>query len=166
MNMRMCTLEDVNKIHNLMTYIDDIIKDDAIFDLDDLDFVRRHIKETGFTVGVFDGDKLVAFLIVRIPKEAEDNLAFDLEIEEIDKVVHMESLGVHPNYRGRALQRKMIKFAEKKLDKDNYKYLTCTVSPKNIYSLRNFQSLGYEIELKAKKYDGYQRYILKKINKN
>ena len=165
LDMRKCTYDDVDMIHNLMKYIDNIIKDDSIFDLDDIEFVRRHIEESGFTIGVFDKEKIIAFLIVRIPNKESDNLGYDLDIKELDKIVHMESLGVHPNYRGENLQNKMIKFAEKKLSKTKYKYFTCTVSPKNTPSLTNFQSLGYEVEYKTKKYDGYQRYILKKINK-
>ncbi|MFO7970090.1 MAG: GNAT family N-acetyltransferase [Bacillota bacterium] len=165
-NMRKCTFNEVHKIHDLMTYIDDIIRDDSIFDLDDIEFVKRHIKATGFTVGVFDNERLIAFLIVRIPNKEKDNLGYNLEIKELDKVIHMESLGVHPDYRGKGLQKKMIRYAEKLLEEGKYKYLTCTVSPKNTHSLKNFQALGYEIELKAKKYDGYQRYILKKIVKN
>ncbi|MFW5794358.1 MAG: GNAT family N-acetyltransferase [Bacillota bacterium] len=164
LNMRKCRHNEANKIHELMTFINDLIKDESIFDLDDIAFVKRHIKETGFTIGVFNKEELIAFLIVRIPNKETDNLGYDLEIKELDKIVHMESLGVHPDYRGKGLQKKMIEFAEKELLKmKKYKYLTCTVSPKNTHSLTNFQSMGYEVEYKTKKYDGYQRYILKKI---
>ena len=74
----------------------------------------------------------------------------------------MESVGVHPDFRGNGLQYRLLSEAEKYLDM--YRYFMATVYPMNTYSLQNFQKLGYEIMLKKQKYTGIERYVLRKLN--
>lgn len=45
----------------------------------------------------------------------------------------MDTVAVHPNFRGYGLQRLLISQAEEALSKTQYRYLLCTVHPENSF---------------------------------
>ena len=70
----------------------------------------------------------------------------------------MDTAAVHPDFRGRGLQRRLIQEAEQVLEG---RILMCTIHPDNQYSLKNALSLGYTIQKTVARY-GSIRYILRK----
>ena len=62
-------------------------------------------------MGVLTGQGLIAYSIIRIPGNGEDNLGRDIGLpqEELGKVAHLQATVVHPLFRGNGLQRKMAK---------------------------------------------------------
>ncbi len=155
-------LKDVTNIHNLMKAVYEKLEDKTLFFCDDLEYVQRHIEKEGFAIKVEQDGKLVASLIVRFPGDAEDNLGKDVNIHELKKVAHIESIVVDEKYRGNGLQDRMIKFAEEVIFQRGYIYLMATVSPDNKHSLDNFKRNGYEAMMIKEKYGGLRRVILLK----
>ena len=80
----------------------------------------------------------------------------------LDKVVHMESVAVLPEYRGYHLQEKMLRYAEECIDKKQYSYLLATVSPDNPASYHSFEKCGYALVMTKEKYGGLLRRIYEK----
>lgn len=109
-----------------------------------------------------DGILVAGFNILR-PGMAEYNYGYDLGLSEEDlmMVINMDSVAVHPDYRGRGLQRKLIQCAEAYLAGEGRHILLCTVHPENHSSLTNVLKQGYTIQKKLQKYDSV-RYILRK----
>lgn len=74
-------------------------------------------------------------------------------------VMIVHGVMVKEEYRGRGLQRKMLKMAVGDAKKNEVDGVAATVHPDNIYSLRNFLSEGFEIMNKIKIYNG-ERYVV------
>ena len=197
--------EDIPIILSLMNGAvrDDIQKDWYV--TDDEDFVRRHIggqemqevsggnkksvDAEGYTLKyVIDGE-MAAFLLVRHPGEAEDNLGRNLfkgsevlrlrdsvaedaeakvaqvvretgEAADFFCISHMESAAVHPDYRGRGLQGKLLQEAERIERQRGTRFLMATVHPDNVYSLRNLEAAGFQCIQETRKYGGLRRKVL------
>lgn len=79
-------------------------------------------------------------------------------------VAHMEIAMVRSAYRGNGLQKKLMEAAEEQLRSAGFRWLMGTAHPDNVYSVHNFEQLGYKLVTKALKYGGLPRYIFcKKI---
>ena len=112
-----------------------------------------------FWVAEVEGRMAGVFSLIR-PGLRAFNLGYELELteEELERVIHMDTAAVHPDFRGHGLQRRLISAVEPELQG---KILLCTIHPDNGYSLQNMQKLGYTIEKKVARY-GSIRYILRK----
>lgn len=160
------SLEQTDAIYSLMQDVHDRMDNKTLYVCDDLEFVKAHIKDSGFTViACNEASEIVACFIVRFPGLEEDNLGRDigLEGEELNQVAHMESAVVLPEYRGRGLQLAMLQYAEEMIDKSKYKYLMATVSPDNLWSYHSLEKNGYKLKLTKEKYGGLIRRIYMKI---
>ncbi len=130
---------------------------------DDIEFLERHIEDEGYILKCVVEEQIVAFLVVRYPKLAEDNLGQYLHNrteELLLNVAHMESVAVLPKFRGYKIQKQLVEMAEKVEKNKNTRYLMATVHPENIYSKRNFEQQGYSCLLETEKYGGLKRIIL------
>lgn len=107
---------------------------------------------SGQTAGLF---------IVVFPGKNSENLGYDIGLPETElcSVAHMDTVAVHPNFRGYGLQRLLISQAEEALSKTKYRYLLCTVHPENSFSRSNMEKLGYTYIKQALKYGGLPRCI-------
>lgn len=161
--------EDAEQISALMKEVYERLEDRSLYVCDGIDYVKRHIRDEGFIViaGTPDG-KPVGSLLVRYPRLQEDNLGRDLGFseEELPKVVHMESAVVLPEYRGNALQSRMLTYAEEQIDKRKYVHFLATVSPDNPASYKTFEKHGYRCRMTKEKYGGLMRRIYwKKVDR-
>jgi ribosomal protein S18 acetylase RimI-like enzyme len=166
LDLRLAGLSDAPAIHQVMAAAGAAVADDASYFVDDLAFVERHIEGQGFTLVASLDDDIVGFQIVRIPGVDDDNLGPEIGLSGADllKVAHVESSAVRPDHWGEGIQRLLITRAEELLDDQGFRWFMCTVYPKNVYSLRNLQSLGYRIVSTKIKYGGYERHTMLKEN--
>ena len=121
------------------------------------------------------GRRIISYLIVRFPQTAADNLGRDagLSDSELPHVVHLESAGVLPAFRGHGLQGKMVDFAVDFLahgstpllnsdtlhGKDHVLHLFATISPDNPASFLTFERRSFRVIKTTKKYGGLLRRI-------
>lgn len=110
-----------------------------------------------------DGECLAAAFDILIPGLDSYNYGYDLGFDEktLMKVVNMDTIAVHPAYRGMGLQKKLMQEAEREVGRRGPKILLCTVHPDNSFSLNNILAQGYTIARKLPKY-GSVRYLLRK----
>lgn len=108
------------------------------------------------------GETAGLFIVVYPGKENPDNLGYDLGFpsEELCKVAHMDTVAVHPHFRGYGLQRLLVLKAEEELRKAGYRHLLCTVHPDNRFSRTNMEKAGYRIAKQVLKYGGLPRLIM------
>ena len=106
------------------------------------------------------GSRLAAVFSIIRPGLRDFNLGYELGLTESEllRVTHMDTAAVHPDFRGRGLQRRMMAQAEREL---TGRILLCTIHPDNRYSLENALKLGYRIEKRIERYDSV-RYVLRK----
>lgn len=159
---RLAKPEEALAIHHNMQKVYEAVENKETFVCDDLDWVKEQLEVRGFAVVACDEQGQIAgSLIVSYPEMDDDNLGRDigLSLEEQQKVVHMESAVVLPQYRGNHLQRRLLLYAEEVLDKQSYRYLMCTISPQNPASYKSIEACGYQLRLTKEKYGGLMRRI-------
>ena len=141
--------------------VQDAMPETAWFALDPDEELRELTADGSmeFWMAEADGQLAAVFSIIR-PGLRDFNLGYEIGLteEELLRVTHMDTAAVHPDFRGRGLQRKMMFEAEKALQG---RILLCTIHPDNRYSLGNALKLGYRIEKQVGRY-GSVRYILRK----
>lgn len=157
-------MEDTNEIMEMMMTACSTIANPDWFVEDDKIYVEKHFGECGITLKACGQNKILAFLIVDIPRENSENLGFDLGFskEQRSLTILMESAVVRPEARGLGLQKKLMEEAEKRFRGTKYQYALATVHPENVYSRNNFLKLGYEEAMEKLKYGGLPRIIMKK----
>lgn len=122
----------------------------------------------GLIVGLFEGQKLVAFRALLMPFIDGDHLGLDagLSLGALSRVIYLELSIVHPDYRGKGLQLQMGKIVMGAIDRSRYDYVCSTVAPFNIPSLKDKFVLGLHIVAMSQKYGGKLRYVFMKTFKD
>lgn len=166
--IRKARMEDLNAIMEIMEEGKNKIKNKEWFVADDKEYVKNHLEKQGFcVVAETEEQEIAGFFLIKFLKE-EDEITHSLfyDKEKIKKTAVMDSAVVKTEYRGNSLQYKMLKTAEKMLDKKQYQYLICTIHPDNVASLRSMQKNGFIVKQRTKCYGGLLRYILEKDYEN
>ena len=137
----------------------------------DTDFLRRNTVETftpcfadpSVVLGVFDGERMIAFGILYVAGDTKENLARDLdEVENILENANVKLVIVRPDYRGNGLQYLLIQRLEEYARESGFKWLSTTVSPTNPWSLDNCKKCGFTQRKILQKYGGLTRILLAK----
>ena len=176
--LKQATPENTFEIWNIMDFCHKNLTQKDFFICDDLEYVKDILSGNGFGVIACDNTgKIVGNLLVKYPGLEEENLGYDIfptcfkpseisgqpySLEELQKVVHMDSASVLPDHRGHHLESRMIAFGETLIDTSRYSYAFATVAPENTASLKSLMRNGYQIMDTKEKYGGVLRYILMK----
>lgn len=153
--------EEVHKYLEFLHEVKALMEQDEWFFLDPDEEVYEMMEQDAMGIWLAqDGERIAAVFCVVYPGMKEFNLGYDLGFSEDDlhRVVHMDTVAVHPDYRGQGLQHRMMLHAEQEL---TGRILMCTIHPDNKYSLNNVLKQGYTIKMRVEKY-GSIRYILQK----
>lgn len=162
--LRKGALSDTESLIQFLDKVKADIPQKEWFYLDPPESVRAMMNDGTMELWLAEAGKdLAAVFTVLYPGLAKFNYGYDLDlsVEELLRVVHMDTSAVHPNYRGLGLQKQMVNMAERELAGCGSRILLCTVHPENRYSLKNMCQSGYEIQKRVSKY-GSERYILRK----
>lgn len=91
-------------------------------------------------VFAFDGDKIVGFAVLKFMLQWPDYLnELTYPVEQSAQVLFTL---VHPDYRGRGINKKMTELRISEAKKAGLKYLFATVHPDNVPSLKTLESMG------------------------
>ncbi|HWQ19187.1 MAG TPA: hypothetical protein VN455_05360 [Methanotrichaceae archaeon] len=150
------------EVMDLQEVISRHLQDEEIFRLDTAEYFRSHFQARYPAIAAFTDDGLIAYHIISFPSENGDNFGLDIGIsgEDLSRVAHLETVAVHPDYRGNSLQRTMAGCHLHKLAEMGYEHICCTISPMNSASLQNGFSIGLTIKGLKTKYGWMTRYIM------
>lgn len=163
--IRRAVAADADIIYGCMISVYNSLDDKSIFVCENIEYVRRNITEHGFAVvAETDSGRMAGAFVFEYPGQEINNLGRDIGLleSELDKVVHMDTVVVLPEYRGYGLQERMLVFAENMINKDKYRYYMATAAPCNAPSVNTFIKCGYRIVKVTEKYKGLTRAILRK----
>ena len=160
-------------IHDL----DEIIKiqDEVFTEEFDTDLLRKNSKNMlkeclsgeHITIGAWHNNLLVAFSILYIPYDDEENLANSLVGIDTSKLktANYKLCIVRKKYRGNSLQYILATKLEQYAKSLGIDLLCVTASPKNTYSIYNITRLGYKYNRTLIKYN-LERELYYKFIKN
>jgi ribosomal protein S18 acetylase RimI-like enzyme len=152
-------LKDIINLQEIIVYF---LADKEIFRTQSIDYFKEHLQMPNAAIGAFTDDGLIAYSVLYFPGERADNFGADINLsrDEMDKVVHLATVAVHPSYRGNSLQSKMQGMHIEIAQRMGYEHVCCMVSPKNHASFRNIFSQGLMIKALKIKFDWRLRYIM------
>jgi len=159
--------EDLPTVLDCMNEIYRELPKKSWFSMDEREDLIRYMTVSGFglkaeAVAADDRKELAAVFVARTSDLGDENLEPD--DSQLSLVAHMEIAMVRSAYRGNGLQKKLMEAAEEQLRSAGFRWLMGTAHPDNVYSVHNFEQLGYKLVTKALKYGGLPRYIFcKKI---
>lgn len=159
---RKAALQDADEIYSLMETVYGKLDDKSIFVCTSRKHVKSMLTRNGFGIVVLnESSEIVGCFLCAYPGNSEDNLGKDIMLpqKDLDSVAHAETAVVLPEYRGNALQAKMLRLAEKLIDKKKYHYLLATVSPDNPASFKTLETNGFKHVVTKEKYGGFFRRI-------
>lgn len=145
----------------LQDYVSNSLEDDQTFVTDSKEFMEEEILAPGKgkMLGVLCEQELIAYRNISFPcKGSTFNLGIELEIDpqELDKVAVLEATVVHPNYRGNALQARLLNHTLRLIEELGYYHVLSTISPYNYPSLKSVMS-GQLVIRDLKNRDGVYR---------
>lgn len=138
------------------------IQDETFASLEDKDLLRKNtdemllecLKHPHVTLGAWHGGRLAAFSVLYFPGNSPENLAASLTSVDGKNLfsANYKLCIVRPDYRGNSLQYILAKKLEDYAVQRGAKIICSTVSPKNPYSMRNVEKLGYIYDHTLTKY--------------
>ena len=161
-SFRIAMESDLDTVFSLMQQVVDLLPEPSLFIPETRQSLKQHLEQDGFIL-LAEEDRLAGYLMVRFPGTAPDNLAADavLSPEDAPYCAHMESVAVHPDFRGRGLQKQLLEQAELRL-MGKAPFALATVAPENHASLSSFLSRNYVVAATKVKYGGKLRHIVVK----
>ena len=160
--LRQCTREEAETVYRLQNEVRAMMPNPELFMPDTLENIQSYL-EHDLCLGVWDGERLGAYFILRYCGHSEHNYAAFMGIPEAEweHWANADSAIVHADFRGNGLQRLMLG-AALPLFPGRITHIGATVSPENQYSLNNALASGFAIVSRREMYGGYDRYLLKK----
>ncbi len=168
--MRLLEANELENVVKLQNYVYSQLPNKQVLYMDSYQEMLDDMKSGAKIIGVYnEQNNLIAYRYIGFPGENDKNLGNDISLpkQEFNKVVHLETTVVHPEYRGNSLQSLTLQQVVPLVKAIGYKHLLCTVSPQNFYSLFNVMRNGLKIKALKRKYgteadgkDGLWRFIL------
>lgn len=158
--MRLIDERELEEVVKLQQVVYDKLPNKQVLYIDTYDEMLADMKLGAKIIGVFnEEDKVIAYRYVGFPGLDDKNLGNDIHLpkNELDRVVHLETTVVHPDYRGNGLQSLTLEQMIPVVKELGYKHLLCTVSPQNYFSLFNIMKNGLKIKALKKKYEDIEK---------
>lgn len=167
-SMKLLSKERLSEVIELEQKVYEGLNNKDILYIDTYDEMLADLEQGAKIIGVLNSkDRIIAYRYIGFPGYDKRNMGLDinLPVDELSKVVHLETTVVDPAYRGNGLQDLTLQIATNLVKRDGYRHLLCTVSPYNFYSLYNVMKNGLKIKSLKKKYanednEGLWRFIL------
>lgn len=157
MKIRKCQSSDLQSIIELNETIYAALPDKSILRHNSPEMIASCLEEPNVTLGIWDGNLLVAIGMLYVPQCLEEDHFHDLGLQGRFKSANQKLFLVREGYRGLGLQRQLIRQVEQIAVKQGYTLLCTTVAPTNEFSINNFLKEGYVYAKTEEKYGGLVR---------
>ena len=163
MEIKKCQTSDLQAAIELNEAIYAALPDKSILRHNSPEMIASCLEEPNVTLGVWDGNLLVAIGMLYVPQCLEEDHFHDLDLKGNYKSANQKLFLVREGYRGLGLQRKLIREVENIAMERGYNLLCTTVAPNNEFSINNFLKEGYIYAKTEKKYCGLMRNLYYKL---
>ena len=163
--IRLCDSNDVDDIYKIENIVIDNFKEN------EKGYFLPFKKETylrivndpindGEIYGAFLDNKMIAWIFLSVSNRMKQIKSYIPDIE--GKCADIDGVIVLPEYRGNHLQNILVEHLEKRAKELGINNIVAEVTFGNDYSLKNLQSMGYEIKTWYQKDENIKRHILLK----
>lgn len=163
--IRLCNSNDVDDIHKIENIVIDNFKEN------EKGYFLPFKKETylrivndpindGEIYGAFLDNKMIAWIFLSVSNRMKQIKSYMPDIK--GKCADIDGVIVLPEYRGNHLQNMLVENLEKRAKELGINNVVAEVTFGNDYSLKNLQSMGYEIKTWYQKDENIKRHILLK----
>ena len=159
-------LEDLDSFLTLIRETKAAMEQQDWFFLDPEEEIRDLMERRAMELWVaMDSGRMAGAFSLIHPGLEPFNYGFDLGFPEamLRRVVHMDTVAVHPHYRGRGLMGRLMEVMEGELAKVPGRILICTIHPDNVYSLNNVRRRGYSVAGEKAKYGSVRLFLRKDL---
>ena len=163
MELRRCRPSDLLAVIDLNETVYSALPDKSILRHNTPEMIASCLAEPNVTLGIWEGDTLIAVGMLYVPQCIEEDHFHDLGLEGEYKSANQKLFLVREGYRGLGLQRKLIREVEKIAIARGYNLLCTTVAPNNGFSINNFLKEGYVYAKTEEKYGGLVRNLYYKV---
>lgn len=126
-------------------------------------------QKNGFVLNLNDWDNNITSIALCVYYQDGDNDKLSSIISPIplNKIIHIKSVIVLPEFRGHGMQTVMTKIAESIALEKGYTHAVSSVHRLNTYCLNNLIDMGYELLWSGEYYDCKERDIMiKQLGRN
>lgn len=163
MELRRCRPSDLQAVIDLNETVYAALPDKSVLRHNSSEMIASCLEEPNVTLGIWDGNLLVAIGMLYVPQCIEEDHFHDLGLQGDFRSANQKLFLVRKGYRGRGLQRKLIREVEKIAIERGFNLLCTTVAPNNAFSINNFLLEGYVYAKTEMKYGGLERNLYYKI---
>ena len=170
LQIKLCTSSDVKDIYKIQNVVIDNFKEkDKGFFLpfkeeSYLRIVNDPINDVEI-YGAFLDNKMIAWVFLSVSNRMKEIKSYIPDIE--GKCADIDGVIVLPEYRGNNLQKMLVEHLEKRAKELGINNIVAEVTFENEYSLKNLQSMEYEIKTWYQKDENIKRHILlKRLEEN
>ena len=164
-DIKLCTTRDVKDIFNLQNIVIENFKENEkgyflpFKESSYLRIVNDPIND-GEIYGAFLDNKMIAWIFLSVSNRMKELRSYIPDIK--GKCADIDGVIVLPEYRGNHLQNMLVEHIERRAKELGINNIVAEVTFGNNYSLKNLQSMGYEIKTWYQKDENIKRYILLK----
>ena len=163
MELRRCRPSDLQAVIDLNETVYAALPDKSVLRHNSSEMIASCLEEPNVTLGIWDGNLLVAIGMLYVPQCIEEDHFHDLGLQGDFRSANQKLFLVRNGYRGQGLQRKLIREVEKIAIERGFNLLCTTVAPNNAFSINNFLLEGYVYAKTEMKYGGLERNLYYKI---
>lgn len=163
MLLRPCQPTDLPSVVELNEAIYAALPDKKVLRHNSPEMIASCLEEPNVTLGIWDGNLLIAIGVLYVPQCLEEDHFHDLGLRGDYHPANQKLFLVREGYRGLGLQRQLIREVEKTAISRGYNLLCTTVAPNNTFSINNFLKEGYVYAKTEEKYGGLVRNLYYKV---
>ena len=142
--IRFAAQEDIPELADMMALAWQQIEQKEWYMPDDAQGLEAAIKETGYILVCEEEQEIAGFLMMIRPGD-DDVYTRYVEGADGSNSIHSDTCVVKKEFRGRGIQKRLFREAEKIERMAGTKYMLCTIHPDNKASLKSALAAGYEI---------------------
>lgn len=160
-DIKLCTTRDVKDIFNLQNIVIENFKENEkgyFLPFKESSYLR--IVNDTINDGAFLDNKMIAWIFLSVSNRMKELRSYIPDIK--GKCADIDGVIVLPEYRGNHLQNTLVEHIERRAKELGINNIVAEVTFGNNYSLKNLQSIEYEIKTWYQKDENIKRYILLK----
>ncbi len=160
--IRLGTAADIPLVLDVQREAVETIERKEYFVETDREFLENYLNHSLFIYLFMAGEDCAGFALIDLPGLHERNLGRDLGWPDnaLAKSAHIDSVCVRPAFRGKGLQKRLVRAAEERLRGMGITRFLATIHPDNAASLSSMLALGYQIGVTKPKYNGVLRHVV------